>query len=234
MTPHIKIFSSPWELLIVGLLILIGAGASARTVKIKWERVPEAARFDLKILQGGKIVIEETTDIADPMATLHVWRGDLPPGFFVYQIRSIDAQGKRSEWSNAKLLVVKPKATQNLVPAQGAKVILSAAHGIPEKVFVKWQPLGKRITYRVDLQINDKVYYKMVYETGGLELKKPVPGTYRWKVTPVIYAEGSVDSKLVPVGEREVSGTPTPSQEFKLSIEDSYREALSRLGLDRG
>lgn len=205
-------------------LILLAIGfagtAHARIAKIRWDKVANALRYEIKILQGGETIVKSVTESDDPS-----WRGGLSPGYFTYQIRAIDKSELAGEWTKPHLILVKPNAAQVMGPGGNAAIRLTETEG---RLFLKWRPMGKRIRYQVDIKTETVKYQRIVFEKGEYEIENPTSGYYQWRVTPLIQAEGSVDKSVLGTYEPNATGDVSSWYDFTLELDATYLKAKQR------
>ncbi len=204
----------------LALFLLTAAPAYARIAKIRWENVPNAVRYEIRILQGGEEIVKSVSEGSNPS-----WRGALSPGYFVYQIRGVDRLGVAGEWTPSQLILVKPREAQPLSPGNRAQLTLTEKEG---RLFLRWRAMGRRVKYLVEIRHEKQRLDRTVLEKSDLELENPSSGNYRWRVTPLIQAEGSVEPRFLEEFDAITKGETSKWQEFDLELDAGYLKAKER------
>ncbi len=207
-------------LLATVFLLLSALPAHTRIAKIRWEPVPNAIRYEVRIQQGNEDIVKSVSEGSNPS-----WRGGLSPGYFVYQIRAIDRLQAAGEWTLPKLILVNPREIQPLSPGVRAQLRLTEKEG---RLFLRWRQMGRRVKYLVEIRQDQLRYDRTVADRGEYEIENPNSGNYQWRVTPIITAEGSVDP--IHLGEFDAisKGEPSTWQEFDVELDATYLKAKER------
>ncbi len=202
------------------IAFLVTATSQARIAKIRWEEVPLALRYELRILQGGEEIVKTITE-----GNTASWRGPLAPGYYIFQVRAIDRENLAGEWTRANLILVKPNAAQLFAPQDQSQLRLTEKEG---RLFLRWRPMGKRVRYVVEIKTDSGKTQKTILEKGEYEIETPLFGLYQWRVTPLIQAEGSVEKTDLGNYEPTILGAATKWREFELQLDSAYLKAKQR------
>ncbi len=177
--------------------------AWAKKVTLAWKPIKGAIQYELVIEKEGKNVVKQTFDET-------TWKGELPPGVYLYQVRGYDRVKRPGEWSAARPVVVMPPAPEMDEPGKGGKVTLYDSSAATP---LKWKETPGIAKYVVQVYSEGKPIRKEVVTSPKVSLKGLSPGAYKWSVTPVIEAP-SGGRAPASIASRQWEGKPSEPAEF--------------------
>jgi hypothetical protein len=180
---------APWYTSISILFFLGGYSAHAKKVKIEWKSIEGAIQYEIKIQDGGRVVLKKGLDDS-------YWKGDLPFGAYSYQIRGIDEAKRPGIWTEPRSLVVMPPPPKPKYPPDGSKVELYNPN-LP--IQLKWEESPGISQYAVELKRDGINVSKTTVNSNQITLNQLPPGKYSWSVKGIIQTShrslASVDQK---------------------------------------
>jgi len=177
--------------------------AFAKKIYIEWKTKPSAITYDLRVMSNGKIVFKKNLDD-------NQWSGELEPGVYSYQLRSIDKLKRAGEWSGEKSLVVLPKPPEAILPGKSGTVSLFDANA---KTALNWKPALGVERYKIQLKRGGQIVYES--EVQGTQVFVPAlgAGLYSMRVLGVIEAKGRVPASIA---RKKWESKPSDSVEFNV------------------
>ncbi len=157
-----------------------GGEPGMRPLSLEWEPIEGASAYELRFVpQGARLnSFPQPLNFRTPEPS---WSGQLPPGHFVLQIRSLDQRGAPGRWDEGAELTVYLRAPKPLFPA--ADQSLTSRRAEQDRMEFKWSPVeGAQAYYlQVETQEGDPVSSQRV-ERPEARLNLPVGRAYRWRV----------------------------------------------------
>jgi hypothetical protein len=195
-----------WAAVLAAALATGAVRAETLRVSLKWKEVPTAQGYELQIARDAAfidVVLQTRTSVAG-----YRWE-QLPSQTHWWRVRTFDAEGRPSEWSAARTLVVGVAVPEPKAPAD--KAALSCG---PDVVLVV-EPGPLLSEYVVELsRTTDFSQPKVLREKGTvLSAGRLVPGRWYWRTQGVDKSGrssevGPVQSFLVRLGVPSVRASP--------------------------
>lgn len=194
--------------------------AFAKNVKIEWSPIEGAIRYEIKIKNDSKLSLKKVTE--QPL-----WKGDLDPGVYFYQIRGIDRAHRAGSWTEFKNLAVMPPSPKQNFPPDGAHLDL---YDQKVKTVLKWDLVPGVNQYTIELKKNGVVFSRTPVEGNRLELSGLEAGKYAWSVMPVLTLDGRSPAFLAG---KESEKPKQKRWEAKPSEENEFKVEYKRLEAPR-
>jgi hypothetical protein len=150
--------------------------AEAKKVKLEWKPLEGAVGYELKIQSETGVLIQKKTEDS-------LWKGDLSPGAYSYQIRAIDEVKRPGVWSEPLPLAVLPTAPQPKFPPDGSQLeFYNPKLAVP----LKWEPIPGVNSYLIELKRDGKVVSKTRVNGTQYDYQNLPPGKYSWQISAVL------------------------------------------------
>lgn len=199
------------RLLLALSAILVPGLAHAKKAVVEWKAIKGAVEYELEIQNDGKIVATKKSDDLN-------WKGDLPPGFYLYKIRGYDKVKRPGLWSEARPLILMPEAPVSQQPPDGQTL---SFYSPTASIVLKWEAVKGVSKYNVLVKRGASPVHKGVVPGTSLELKNMVPGEYSWTISAIIEVPAAMQSRApASIATKSWESKPGDVEEFTLEKHD--------------
>lgn len=185
--PRYLAFRSSIRVILAALLcVLHSPDAAAKPVKVGWKEIQGATQYELEIRNNaGKVVTKKKG--AD-----NSWKGDLPPGFYSYQIRAYDWMKRAGKWSNYLPLIV--MASEPELTSPDSNSVLETYYSFTNTK-IRWTPT-RADKYLVEVRRDQKVVFQTETAKTEIHLPRLEAGKYTWSVRAAIEASDKAPAEF--------------------------------------
>ena len=186
-------------------LLLWSAAATARTLTVRWDKVPSATKYELSIRQGDRAVREDTIP-----GDLHRWKGELPAGFYYYSVRGIDRFGRPGKWTPAQAVAVPPRPPALRAPDPDAELTPTPRE---PRVKFEWSDPDESPAYLLEIECEKSRPARHVIpeRLASLDLES---GTCRWRTVATATRGTAIPPEVKHSFPLELKSDPTPWRKF--------------------
>jgi hypothetical protein len=174
-------------LVVLGFLV---GQAWAKEVVLDWDSIPGAISYEFRI---RKSISKESEVVHSETTSKTRWFGTLDPGFYVWQIRSLDRLRRGGAWSEDAPLAILPKSP---TIGEGAISRVSGADGLKGVLQLQWDEEVGATSYRALISKDGKVILDK--RQRGRTLSQPLSeyGVYSVSVWSVVEGRTTSDSPI--------------------------------------
>lgn len=200
--------------LLLSLAWILGlqSEAWAKKVKVEWSPLEGAASYEIWVRKDGVEVQKES--LKDP-----IWKGNLEPGAYSYQIRAVDTEGQPGAWSEVAFLAVMPPPPKPTYPPSGSRIDLYSKQ---VGVVLKWEPSPEFKKYMLEIRKDSELIFRSEVAGNQYAIRGLPPGKLSWQV------KGILES-----GYRAPASTREKSWETPSNIEGDFRLEYKNLAAPR-
>ena len=196
----------------------------AKEVTIRWEPLEHAVQCEIRIQNKGKELLTQRLHSAKTQ-----WKGELPPGFYVYQLRAMTARPAPATGPSSTRSLCCPPRRRGKSPGNGDTV--RASHP-KDEVVLEWNSAKGADRYFVKVtREGSDVYAGTVTETKK-SLSGLKGGKYEWEVQSVVVADDKAPPSLNG-REWKTTGGRAIEIRFALSSSQSSQAPVSRNSIPR-
>ncbi len=196
---------------VLGAGILFAALAFSKPVRLNWEPIAGATRYELNVERDGKSAVKTFT--AEP-----AWKGDLGFGAYAYQVRAVDPRGRAGEWSQQYPVVVMAPAPQLSGPPSSEAIKLYQG----QSVSLSWQPIDGVTKYLVEISQNGKVVVADEVKGSDFRATNLPEGAYVWSVRGLL----EIGEQYAALSGRQWKTAPSQTRRFTLSYRPYDRPVI--------